>query len=51
VKMAMLALLVLASPFLALPPGHQSANGDWRIEQLGPHGLSEILYAFIPQRK
>jgi len=44
--MAMLALLVLAVSIWASPPGLPSANGAGSLNNSGPHGLSEILYAY-----
>ncbi len=47
VKMAMLALLVLCFPILALSAW--AAVSDWGkagLNNQGPHGLSEMLYAF-----
>ena len=47
VKMAMLALLILASTFSASPRGRSVSKwGLAGLNNTGPHGLSEILYAF-----
>ena len=46
VKMAMLALLVLTPASSASPPGPASATGAAGLNNAGPHGFSEILYAY-----
>ncbi len=47
VKMAMLSLLVLAITILGFSAwGAVSASGKAGLNNQGPHGLSEILYAF-----
>ena len=48
VKMAMLALLVLALSILGFcRVGRRQQMGHWTsLNNAGPHGLSEILYAF-----